>query len=55
MGKFIKRFSRVIAVVLAAVLVFNISGNVDAAKKKKTVVIYFSATGTTKSVANKIC
>ena len=43
-----------IAVVLAAVLVFNISGNVDAAKKKKTVVIYFSATGTTKSVANKI-
>ena len=54
MGKFIKRFSRVIAVVLAAVLVFNISGNVDAAKKKKTVVIYFSATGTTKSVANKI-
>lgn len=54
MGKFIKRFSRVIAIVLAAVLVFNISGNVDAAKKKKTVVIYFSATGTTKSVANKI-
>ena len=54
MGKFIKRFSRVIAVVLAAVLVFNISGNVDAAKKKKTVVIYFSATGTTTSVANKI-
>lgn len=54
MEKFIKRFSRVIAVVLAAVLVFNISGNVDAAKKKKTVVIYFSATGTTKSVANKI-
>ena len=54
MDRFIKRFGRVVAFVLAAVLVFNVSGNVNAAKKKKTVVIYFSATGTTKSVAGKI-
>lgn len=54
MDRFIKRFGRVIAFLLAAVLVFNVSGNVNAAKKKKTVVIYFSATGTTKSVAGKI-
>ncbi len=54
MDSFIKRFGRVIAFLLAAVLVFNVSGNVNAAKKKKTVVIYFSATGTTKSVAGKI-
>lgn len=54
MDRFIKRFGRVITFLLAAVLVFNVSGNVNAAKKKKTVVIYFSATGTTKSVAGKI-
>lgn len=54
MDRFIKRFGRVIAFLLAMVLVFNVSGNVNAAKKKKTVVIYFSATGTTKSVAGKI-
>lgn len=54
MEKFIRKFNRVVVLVLAAVLVFNVSGNVNAAKKKKTVVIYFSATGTTKSVANKI-
>lgn len=54
MDRFIKRFGRVIAFLLVAVLVFNVSGNVNAAKKKKTVVIYFSATGTTKSVAGKI-
>lgn len=54
MDKFIKRFGRVITFLLAMVLVFNVSGNVNAAKKKKTVVIYFSATGTTKSVAGKI-
>lgn len=54
MDRFIKRFGRVIAFLLAAVLVFNVSGNVNAAKKKKTVVIYFSATGTTKSVAGNI-
>lgn len=54
MDRFIKRFGRVIAFLLAAVLVFNVSGNVNAAKKKKAVVIYFSATGTTKSVAGKI-
>ncbi len=38
MDSFIKRFGRVIAFLLAAVLVFNVSGNVNAAKKKKTVV-----------------
>lgn len=54
MDRFVKRFGRVITFLLAAVLVFNVSGNVNAAKKKKTVVIYFSATGTTKSVAGKI-
>lgn len=54
MDRFIKRFGRVITFLLAAVLVFNVLGNVNAAKKKKTVVIYFSATGTTKSVAGKI-
>lgn len=50
-----RRLFHVIAFVLTAVLlVTSASGNVQAASKKKTVVLYFSATGTTKSVAKKI-
>ena len=50
-----RRLFHVIAFVLTAVLlVTSASGNVQAASKKKTVVLYFSATGTTKSVTKKI-
>lgn len=50
-----KRLFRVIAVVLSVLfLATSATGNVQAASKKKTVVLYFSATGTTKSVATKI-
>lgn len=46
---------RFIAFFLTAVLLSTmVSQNVQAAKKKKTVVLYFSATGTTKAVAKKI-
>lgn len=53
-----KGFGRCIyAIVLLMTAVFLstiYSGNVNAAAKKKTVILYFSATGTTKSVAQKI-
>lgn len=50
-----KRLFRVVAVVLSVLfLAASATGNVQAASKKKTVVLYFSATGTTKSVATKI-
>lgn len=52
-----KRLFRVMAFALTMVLLTaSIGGNVnaDAASKKKTVVLYFSATGTTRSVAQKI-
>lgn len=55
MGSNNKNWFRLMAFVLTAVLVSaSIGGNVTAAVKKKTVVLYFSATGTTKSVAKKI-
>lgn len=50
-----KGLFRVMAFALTMVLVAaSIGGNVSAASKKKTVVLYFSATGTTRSVAQKI-
>lgn len=50
-----KKCVRFIALFLTAVLLSTtVSQNVQAAKKKKTVVVYFSATGTTKAVAQKI-
>ena len=56
MKNLMKRTTRFIAMFLIAVLaVTTLNGNVQAAsKKKKTVILYFSATGTTKSVAKKI-
>lgn len=50
-----KKWFQIIALVLAAVMTFAAVGdNVYAASKKKTVILYFSATGTTKAVAGKI-
>ena len=56
MKKRVKGWLRIIAVCMIAVLFSTaLGGNADAAtKKKKVVVLYFSATGTTKSVAKKI-
>lgn len=56
MKNLMKQTTRFIAMFLIAVLaVTTLSANVQAAsKKKKTVILYFSATGTTKSVAKKI-
>lgn len=50
-----RKWFRLVAFVLTAVLLTaSIGENVSAASGKKTVVLYFSATGTTKSVAAKI-
>lgn len=56
MKKLWQKSIRLLALFLAVVLVATtISGNAQAAsRKKKVVVLYFSATGTTKSVAKKI-
>lgn len=55
MGTKNRKWFRLVAFVLTAVLLTaSIGENVSAASGKKTVVLYFSATGTTKSVAAKI-
>ena len=55
MGTKNRKWFRLVAYVLTAVLLTaSIGENVSAASGKKTVVLYFSATGTTKSVAAKI-
>lgn len=55
MGTKNRKWFRLVAFVLTAVLLTaSIGENVSAASRKKTVVLYFSATGTTKSVAAKI-
>lgn len=55
MGTKNRKWFRLVAFVLTAVLLTaSIGENVSAASGKKTVVLYFSATGTTKSVATKI-
>ena len=55
MGTKNRKWFRLVAFVLTAVLLTaSIGENVSAASGKKTVGLYFSATGTTKSVAAKI-
>ena len=55
MGTKNRKWFRLVAFVLTAVLLTaSIGENVSAASGKKTVVLYFSATGTKKSVAAKI-
>lgn len=55
MGTKNRKWFRLVAFVLTAVLLTaSIGENVSAVSGKKTVVLYFSATGTTKSVAAKI-
>lgn len=58
MKNYRKSVFRVIAVILAFIMVISLgdmSGNrVQAKKKKNIVVLYFSATGTTKATAKKI-
>ena len=55
MGTKNRKWFRLVAFVLTAVLLTaSIGENVSAASGKKTGVLYFSATGTTKSVAAKI-
>ena len=55
MGTKNRKWFRLVAFVLTAVLLTaSIGENVSAASGKKTVVLYFSAPGTTKSVAAKI-
>jgi len=55
MGTKNRKWFRLVAFVLTAVLLTaSIGENVSAASGKKTAVLYFSATGTTKSVAAKI-
>ena len=49
-----RRLFHAIAFVLSVVLLVTSTVEIQAASKKKTVVLYFSATGTTKSVAKKI-